>query len=90
MEKVLLGKTGLEVSRLGIGLSEIGSSDEETSKKILNTLIEKRIKDYGTARDYPSVEGTSKLSPYIKHCLIKVSTNSVSYTHLTLPTSDLV
>ena len=38
MEKVLLGKTGLEVSRLGIGLSEIGSSDEETSKEILKHL----------------------------------------------------
>ena len=40
---------------------------ESDSKKVLSTLIEKRIKDYGTARDYPSVEGTSKLSPYIKH-----------------------
>ena len=37
MEKVLLGKTGLEVSRLGIGLSEIGSSDKDTSKQILHT-----------------------------------------------------
>ena len=47
---------------------------ESDSKKVLNTLIEKRIKDYGTARDYPSVEGTSKLSPYIKHGQIHVST----------------
>ena len=39
MEKVLLGKTGLKVSRLGIGLSEIGSSNKETSKEILHTAL---------------------------------------------------
>ena len=42
------------------------------SKKILNELIESKIKDYGTTRDIPSVEGTSKLSPYIKHGQIHV------------------
>ena len=47
---------------------------ENDSKKVLNNLIEKKIKDYGTARDYPSIEGTSKLSPYIKHGQIHVST----------------
>ena len=47
---------------------------ENESKKVLNNLIEKRIKDYGTARDYPSIEGTSKLSPFIKHGQIHVST----------------
>ena len=47
---------------------------ENESKKVLNNLIEKKIKDYGTARDYPSIEGTSKLSPYIKHGQIHVST----------------
>ena len=53
---------------------------ENESKKVLNNLIEKRIKDYGTARDYPSVEGTSKLSPYIKHGQIHVSTICLLYT----------
>ncbi len=47
---------------------------ENDSKKILNNLINDKIKEYGTARDYPSVEGTSKLSPYIKHGQIHVST----------------
>ena len=40
---------------------------ENKSKKILKDLLEKKINDYGTARDIPSIEGTSKLSPYIKH-----------------------
>ena len=43
-------------------------------EKILNNLIEKRIKDYGTARDYPSIDGTSKLSSFIKLVLFHVST----------------
>ena len=47
---------------------------ETDSKKILDNLIEKKIKDYGIARDYPSIEGTSKLSPYIKHGQIHVNT----------------
>ncbi len=45
---------------------------ENDSKKILKYLIENKIKDYGTSRDIPSIEGTSKLSPYIKHGQIHV------------------
>ncbi len=45
---------------------------ENDSKKILKNLIENKIKDYGTSRDIPSIEGTSKLSPYIKHGQIDV------------------
>ena len=45
---------------------------ENQSKKILKNLIENKIKDYGTSRDIPSIEGTSKLSPYIKHGQIHV------------------
>ncbi len=45
---------------------------ENNSKKILKNLIENKIKDYGTSRDIPSIEGTSKLSPYIKHGQIHV------------------
>ena len=33
---------------------------ENNSKKILKNLIDNKIKDYGTSRDIPSVEGTSK------------------------------
>ena len=52
MEKVLLGRTGLEVSRLGIGLSEIGSSDKETSKQILHTALVNGINFFDTASCY--------------------------------------
>ena len=45
---------------------------ENDSKKILKNLIENKIKDYGASRDIPSIEGTSKLSPYIKHGQIHV------------------
>ena len=45
---------------------------ENDSKKILKNLIENKIKNYGTSRDIPSIEGTSKLSPYIKHGQIHV------------------
>lgn len=45
---------------------------ENDLKKILKNLIENKIKDYGTSRDIPSIEGTSKLSPYIKHGQIHV------------------
>ena len=34
---------------------------ENDSKKVLNNLINDKIKEYGSARDYPSIEGTSKL-----------------------------
>ena len=47
---------------------------ENKSKKILKNLLENKIKDYGISRDIPSIEGTSKLSPYIKHGQIHVGT----------------
>ena len=46
---------------------------EYESKKILKNLIDNKIKNYGTSRDIPSIEGTSKLSPYIKHGQIHVN-----------------
>tara|TARA_B100000900_G_scaffold229526_1_gene194924 strand:+ start:627 stop:2045 length:1419 start_codon:yes stop_codon:yes gene_type:complete len=45
---------------------------ESKSKKILDDLLKNKINNYGTNRDIPSVEGTSKLSPYIKHGQIHV------------------
>ena len=43
-------------------------------KKILKDFVNSKIKDYGTTRDIPSIDGTSKLSPYIKHGQIHVET----------------
>ena len=47
---------------------------ESISHNYLKNLINEKIKDYGTNRDIPSVQGTSKLSPYIKHGQIHVET----------------
>ena len=47
---------------------------EALSHKYLKNLINEKIKNYGTNRDIPSIEGTSKLSPYIKHGQIHVET----------------
>lgn len=56
MEKVLLGKTNLKVSRLGIGLSEIGSSDKDTSKQILITALDNGINFFDTSSCYGKSE----------------------------------
>ena len=48
METVLLGSTGIKVSRLGIGLAEIGQTpespprliEESAVKKLLNTALD--------------------------------------------------
>ena len=45
---------------------------EKKSHDLLNDLIRKKINKYGTDRDIPSINGTSKLSPYIKHGQIHV------------------
>ena len=45
---------------------------EKKSHDLLNDLIKKKINKYGTDRDIPSINGTSKLSPYIKHGQIHV------------------
>ena len=47
---------------------------ETDSKKILKDLLENKIKDYGTNRDIPSINGTSRLSPYLKFGQIHVNT----------------
>ncbi|WP_440653857.1 cryptochrome/photolyase family protein [Candidatus Pelagibacter sp. HIMB1506] len=47
---------------------------ENDSQKILKDLLENKIKDYGTNRDIPSINGTSRLSPYLKFGQINVNT----------------
>ena len=43
-------------------------------KKYLQELINNKIEDYGDARDFPGVNGTSKLSPFLKFGQIHVET----------------
>ena len=45
---------------------------EENAKKILNDFIKNSIEKYAINRDIPSIEGTSKLSPYLKFGQISV------------------
>lgn len=56
MEKVALGKTGLEVSRLGVGLAEIGyelSRDEiDQASDVLNSALDAGINFLDTAACY--------------------------------------
>ena len=47
---------------------------EINSDKVLKNLIDKKINNYHKTRDYPSIEGTSKISPYLKHGQIHVET----------------
>lgn len=56
MERTTLGKTGLEISRLGIGLSEIGfilsADDEKTAGDVLNSALDNGINFLDTAACY--------------------------------------
>lgn len=45
---------------------------EENAEKILNNFIKNSIEKYAVNRDIPSVNGTSKLSPYLKFGQISV------------------
>ena len=47
---------------------------EENALKELNSFIRNRIDEYSESRNFPSIVGTSKLSPYIKHGQIHVET----------------
>ena len=48
--------------------------DENEALKRLKEFIKKGVNDYGNNRNIPSLTGTSKLSPFIKHGQIHVET----------------
>ena len=56
MEKRILGKTGYKVSRLGVGLAEIGFqlslADEAEAANVLNTALDAGINFLDTAACY--------------------------------------
>ncbi len=47
---------------------------EKEAKNYLQKLITDKISNYGETRDFPSIDGTSKISPYLKHGQIHVET----------------
>ena len=53
---------------------KIWSPKEESALKELQNFIKNRIVDYSDSRNFPSIIGTSKLSPYIKFGQIHVET----------------
>ena len=56
MEYNQLGKTGLKVSRLGVGISEIGFNltldDEKQASDVLNSALDQGINFFDTAACY--------------------------------------
>ena len=46
---------------------------EREAGKLLQSFINEKVQDYGTKRDYPCINGTSRLSPYIRSGQIHVS-----------------
>jgi aryl-alcohol dehydrogenase-like predicted oxidoreductase len=57
MEMTTLGKTGLQISRLGAGLAEIGELDDvSTATEVLNTALDGGINYLDTAACYGSSE----------------------------------
>ena len=40
---------------------------EIEAKDYLEKLIKDKIVNYGDTRDFPSIDGTSKISPFLKH-----------------------
>ena len=52
----------------------IWSPDEQSALKELQNFIKERIINYSEGRNYPSIIGTSKLSPFIKFGQIHVET----------------
>ncbi|MBI80746.1 MAG: deoxyribodipyrimidine photolyase [Gammaproteobacteria bacterium] len=50
------------------------SPTETEALKITKEFIKKKIERYGDTRDFPNIEGTSKISPFLKHGQISVET----------------
>jgi len=50
------------------------SPSEKEGKKYLQKLINDKITNYDDNKDFPSIEGTSRISPFLKHGQIHVET----------------
>lgn len=58
MKKIALGRTGLQVTRLGFGAAEVGylNTEKERVSKILNLLLDSGVNLLDTAASYPGSE----------------------------------
>ncbi len=56
MNRIVIGKTGLEVSRLGFGGIPIQRVDEETAVGVVLHAVEKGVDFIDTARGYTTSE----------------------------------
>ncbi len=58
MEKVLFGKTGFNISRLGFGSAPVGylQTEQDRASRILNLLLDEGINLIDTAASYPGSE----------------------------------
>ena len=50
------------------------SPSEIEAKRYLKNLIDNKINNYGETRDFPFIDGTSKISPFLKHGQLNVET----------------
>ena len=74
MERKLLGKTGIEVSRLGLGSLTMGKlqrgSDEETVKRVTRACIERGINFVDGAELYGSYNVLREMVKLDKNCVV--------------------
>ncbi|MEZ4769273.1 MAG: aldo/keto reductase [Caldilineales bacterium] len=59
MQQSTLGNTGIKVSRLGVGLSELGDlplSEERTAARVLYTALDNGVNFFDTAACYGNSE----------------------------------
>jgi len=56
MERQLLGRTGLEVTRIGLGGIKFGLIDQDVAIELVNVAIDRGINLVDTARGYPDSE----------------------------------
>ena len=70
MQRAVLGRTGLTVSRLGAGLEQIGSTDVGTAGRVLNEALDGGVTFLDTADCYGRSEGFIGRTIAHRTCLV--------------------
>jgi len=55
-------------------MPELPAAGEHAARRRLARFLESRVRDYAEARDWPAVDGTSRLSPYLRLGVLSVRT----------------